>query len=417
VLFAICEAQFRCVLRRLDKGFATAPLLVGAAGLGAAALPAIAYWAGTRAAPALHDADPSFLALSAGFFAALVGAVLALLEPGRHALGTQLEAAPVPRATTFVGLTVVPPAVALVLLGLPVALFVAPAAGADTPVVLARLLGAAAIGAAGAEAALATGRRSLRGVPVAAVLALLVLGWKSALVVPFAVALWLAAAALRPDERPLRASVRVIGRGLLGTTALRYARQPELRRQAAAACVLAVAGAATLRAVGVPNKGAVLASGTTALLGAAVVPLAAPGLDRRADWLWRSSPRGGVGLAALSGGVAVTLGFVVAVLGAAGALAAAPVSPPAALALAAGAVVTLGAGFLAGSLVPWSSDRLADQLAAYAAFAVVLSVLWFALARTAPLVGAAHGLRAGALAVAALACCFGAAVAVTGSRT
>ena len=71
---------------------------------------------------------------------------------------------------------------------------------------------------------------------------------------------------------------------------------------------------------------------------------------------------------------------------------------------------------LAGSVVPWRSDRLAEQLGGYAAFGLVLSALWFVLARAAPLLGADHGARAAALAGAALAGCVGAAVAVTGSR-
>lgn len=416
MLFAICNAQLRCVWRRVNAAFAAAPLVVGAAGLGAAALPAIALWGGTRAAPALLAADPTVLALGAGFVAALAGAVLTLLAPGRRALGTQLEAAPVSRTTAFAGLTVLPPAVALALLGLPVALFAAPAAGRATPLVLARLLGAAAIGGAGAEVTLAFGRRSLRGLPVAAALALLGLAWESVLVVPFAVALWLGATAWRPDERPVRATVRVVGRGLLGITAQRYARRRELRRQVAAACVLAVAGAAALRVIGTPKQVAVLSAGATALLGAAVVPLAAAGIDRRTEWLWRAVPRRGLELAALHGVVALALGFVVAAIGVVGSIAVAPVSPTVALPLAVGAVVILGAAFLAGSLVPWRSDRLADQLGAYAAFGVVLSALWFALARSAALVGAENGARAGALALAAFACCFGAAVRVTGSR-
>lgn len=416
MLSAICEAQLRCVWRRVDTAFVAAPLVVGAAALAVAALPALALWAGERAAPALRSADPSVLALGAGLAAALAGAVLTLLAPGRQALGTQLEAAPVPRATAFVGLTLAPPAVALALLGLPVALFGAPAAGRAMPLVLARLLGAIAIGGAGAETALAFGRRSVRAVPVAAALAFLVFAWQSLIIVPLAVALWIGAIALRPDERPVRATVRVVGRGVLGTTALRYGRRRELRRQVAAACVLAVAGAATLRVTGVPSQVAVSFAGATALLGAAVVPLAAPGIDRRAEWLWRSAPRRRSQLAVLHGGVGLTLGLAVAVIGIAASFAAAPVSPSVALPLGVAAVVVLGAALLAGSLVPWRSDRLTDQLGAYAAFGAVLSALWFALAHGAPLVGAEHGARAGALALAALACCFGAAVAITGSR-
>jgi hypothetical protein len=416
VLFAICKAQLRCTWRRVDAAFVAAPVLVGAAALGIAALPALAVWGGARAAPALRTADPSTLALGAGLVAALAGAVLTLLAPGRRALGTQLEPAPVPRVTAFVGLTLLPPAAALALLAVPAAFFVAPAAGRSSPLVLARLLGAAAAGAAAAEAALALARRSLRGVPVVAGLVLLLFGWRNVAVVPFAVALWVAAAAVRPDERAERASVRVLGRGHAATTLLRYARRRELRRQAAAAFALALGGAVALRATGVPNQVTVFFGGATALLGAAVVPLAAPGIDRRAEWLWRSAPVARAKLAFVHGVIALVLGLVLAAIGVAGSLAVAPVKPTMALPLAAGAVVVLGAALLAGAIVPWRSDRLAEQLGAYATFGVVLSALWFALARAAPFVGAGHGARAAALAGAGLAFCVVAAVAVTGMR-
>ena len=416
MLFAICNAQLRCVWRRIEGAFAAAPVLVGGAAVGVAVLPAVAVWAGRRAAPALRAAEPSTLALGAGLAAALVGAVLTLLAPGRGAFGKQLEAAPISRATSFVGLTLIPSASALALLAVPAALFAAPAAGRATPLVLVRLLGAAAAGGAATEAVLALARRSLRGAPVAACLVLLLLGWRTAAVAPFVVALWVAAAAARPDERPERAGVRVQGRGRVATAALRYARRRELRRQTAAACALAAAGALALRASGVPNRATVLFGGSTALLGAAVVPLAAPGIDRRAEWLWRSAPSGRAALALIHGIVAIVLGALVAAIGIVLTLAVAPVRPAVALPLAVGAVVVLGAALLAGSVIPWRSDRLAEQLGGYAAFGVVLTVLWFALARTAALLGAEHGARAGVLACAALAGCVGAATAVTGRR-
>ena len=157
-------------------------------------------------------------------------------------------------------------------------------------------------------------------------------------------------------------------------------------------------------------------AGATSLLGAAVVPLAAPALDRRAEWLWRTTPPPRTTLALLHALIALALGLVVAAIGVAAALVAAPVDPTLALPLAVGAVVVLGAALLAGSLVPWGSDRLAEQLGAYAAFGVVLSVLWFGLARGSRLVGAEHGARAGGLAFVALGCCIAFGVTVTGRR-
>jgi hypothetical protein len=210
--------------------------------------------------------------------------------------------------------------------------------------------------------------------------------------------------------------VRVLGRGRGTTAALRYARRRELRRQAAAACALAAGGAVALRLTGVPNQVSVFFGGATALLGAAVVPLAAPGIDRRAEWLWRSAPVSRGEVAFVHGVVSLGLGALVAAAGVAGSLAVAPVPPTVASPLAAAAAVVLGAALLAGSIVPWRSDRLAEQFGAYAAFGVVLSVLWFALARAAVPLGADHGARAAALAAAALLSCFGAAVTVTWRR-
>jgi hypothetical protein len=406
----------RCSARRLEGAFAAAPILVGTAALGVAVLPAFAFWGGERAGSTLRAGNPTALAFGAAIMAALVGAVLTLLAPGRRLLGAQLEAAPVPRLTSFVGLSLFSPCVVLALLGLPLALFVAPVAGRETPFVLVRLLGAAAAGGASVEAALAFGRRSLRGLPVVACLALLAVAWRNPVVAPVAVALWIAAAAVRPDERSVRASVRLLACGRFRTTAVRYARRRELRRQAVAACVLAASGAAALRGAGVPHQVAALFGGSTALLGAAVVPVAAPGLDRRGEWLWRSAPWPRSALALLHGLVALTLAATVAATGAGLSLAVAPVAVPFVLPLAVAMPVVLGAALLAGAVVPWRSDRLAEQLGAYAAFGVLLSLLGFALARAAPVIGAEHGPRAAALASAALACCVGAAVSLIGRR-
>jgi hypothetical protein len=368
-------------------------------------------------APTLREADPALLALAAGLTAALAGGVVTLLSPGTRALGTQLEAAPIPRVPALLGLRLFAPAAALVLLALPVALFAAPVAGTATPVVLVRLAGAVALGGAAVEAALALARRSLGGVPVVAVLALLLLARGSVFAAPFAIALWVMSLATRPDERAPRAMVRVVARRRSSATAMRYARRRDLRRQAAACVVLAVVGAASLRTAGVPNEVAVSFAGATALLGAAVVPLAAPGLDRRADWLWRSTPTRRWMLALVHGSVALGLGILVAAVGVAGALAAAPADPAVLLPLAAGAAVVLGAALLGGSLVPWRADRLAEQLGAYAAFGVVVSTLFLVLAWSAPVVGAERGALAGILALATLGLCVGAATLVTARRS
>lgn len=416
MLFAICEAQARCVVRRLASAFAAAPLVVGGFVLVVALVPAASWWAGVRTAPALQAADPSLLAVGAGLTAAVVGAVLTLLVPARP-LGTQLEAAPVPRGVAAAAFRLLIPGVALVALSAPVALFLVPVAGRGTPAILLQLAGAGALGGAAAEAALAFGRRSLVALPVLALVALLVLARGRVVAAPIALAVWGASLVLRPRERAARATVRVVARRRALILAFRYGRRRDVRRQVAAGVAVAVAGAVLLRVTGVPNDVAVVFGGATSVFGAAVVPLAAPGLDHDADWLWRAAPAERHGLALLHGAVALGLGFALATVGIALVFAAAPARVGLVPPLAAGAAVVLGAALLGGSLVPWRADRIAEQLASYAAFAVVLTVLWLALARSALLLRAEHGASAGALTAAALVSCLGAATLVTARRT
>jgi len=415
VAWTLCRTELRCLARRLEGAFAASPLVVGVGALALAALPAVALWAGVRAAPSLRGAAAAeSFAVSVGLAAALAGAFVTLLAPSRRALGRQLEAAPLSRATVFAGLTALPLALLLCAIGLPAALFIGPAAGGRAPLVFGELLGALALGGAAAEAALALARRSLRGVPVAAAVGLIALAGRGAALL--AVALWLVAAAMRPDEPPERGAVRIVARSAFGCALLRYARRRELRRQAFAALALTGAGALVLRVTGVPRAAGVLLAGSSALLGAAVVPLAAPGLDLRAQWFWRSSPSSPGRVAGRNAAAALACGASVAALGAGLAVAVDPVPPRTAAPLAVAGLLVLGAALLAGALVPWRSERQVEQLGAYAAFAAVLTGVWIALARLAPLVGAEHGPRAAMLAAAGFACCVAASVALSARR-
>jgi len=411
VAWTLCRTELRCLARRLEGAFAASPLVVGAAVLALAALPAVALRAGMRAAPSLRAAAAAqSFAVSVGLAAALAGSVVTLLAPGRRALGRQLEASPLSRTTVFVGLTALPLALVLCAIGLPAVLLVAPAAGRRTPLVLAELIGAVALGGAAAEAVLALARRSLRGVPIAAAVGLIALGGRGP--APLAVPLWAAAAALRPDEPPERGAVHVVVRSAFGCALVRYARRRELRRQALAALALTGAGAVVLRVTGVPAAAGLLLAGSSALLGAAVVPLAAAGLDLRAQWLWRSSPSSPAVIAGTSAAAALVCGGSVAAVGIAVAMAADPVPPAdaAPLAVALAGLLVLGAALLAGALVPWRSERPVEQLGAYGAFAAVLTGAWIALSRLAPFVGAERGSRAAGLAAAACVCCVAASI-------
>jgi len=405
--------QARCLARRAADAFAASPLVLLLAGGAFAALPVLALWAGRSAAPALQSADHRAVVVSAALVAGLAGAAVTLLVPGPRALGCQLEAAPVPWPVAFAGLVLFPVSVALVLVLPAAALFVAPSAGARTPLVLARVLGFAALGGCAAEAAVAVARRSARGLPVAAGCGLLAVLDAPP---PLAVVLWAAAAAARPAEPAARGDVTVVVHGVAGTALARYARRRDLRRQAAAGVAVAVAGALALRVVGVLDVAAAFGA-FGAVLGAAIVPLAAPGADRAAEWLWRAAPASRRSLAFVFGGVALALGAAVALAGALGALAAAPAPPARLLPLAAVLALVLATGLLAGAVVPWRSDRLGEQLGAYAAFGVVAAVVWASLARLAPLLHAEHGLRAVALVACASLACVAASAGVQGRRT
>jgi hypothetical protein len=227
------------------------------------------------------------------------------------------------------------------------------------------------------------------------------------IVAGLALALWLAAAAFRPDAPLTRAAVRMLARGTFTSALARYVRVRELRIQAFAAVAAAGAGAALLRAVQMPRSSAAAVAAATGVLGAAVFPLAAAGIDARADWLWRAAPRSRAVLACLFEAAALLAAAVVALVAVLAALAAAPVAPGRVLPLAAFAAVAFAAALVAGAVVPWRPRRPAEQLGTYAAFVLLGSMLAAALARLAVVVDAESGARAAALAVVVLAAALG----------
>ncbi|MEX2211548.1 MAG: hypothetical protein WD689_07275 [Gaiellaceae bacterium] len=414
---AVVRAGLLCAVRR--SGRRAAILVV--------ALPALALLAGERAGPALQQAVASSLpaALSTGLgfgaTAAVAGVVVALAVPRRRFLGAQLAAAPLSPAALFAAVTLVP----LLLAGLAAsaveAAFLVPALGAAAPTALAAGWAGFALGAATAE-----GGAALRGSPAGAVALAGVAGlWAlgavgagtDALFGPFgylglalrgeelgtgpaalagiavaAFALWGLAAAFRPDDRPARGEVRAIlptGGGPLTAAFLaslkRLGRRGELRRTAWTATAAAAAAGLVL-AVLVGAEGMLLGA-SLAVLGAALVPLAAAGIDGEAEWLWRASPapRWATGAAAAVAGLVVALLLVTAAVAPAAGWAGA--SAGALLQVLALAVFTLGAAAIAGALLPWRSDRPADELASFGALVAVATGLWFVLGRAAESLG------------------------------
>jgi hypothetical protein len=438
VTWALCSAQLRCARRRASAAFAASPVLVGAGVLGVALLPAVALWFGTRLGPTLRDAAAEdarlarSMGLSACLAAALAGVVLALIAPGVRALGAQLAAAPVSRLTTLLGLTFVPFVFAVTFLALPAVLFLAPVTRSATPAACASLGASLGLGAAVAEAALALARRAARGLAVAGAAAALAvldpargladafLGHRAlsrpALLALAALVLWFAAAATRPAEPARRGAARFVARGPFAVAIARYARAPELRRQAVASVALAGGGAALLRALGSTHEVASLFAAATGVFGAALVPLAAPGLDRLAGWVWRSAPRSQSGLALCHAAAALTAGAFVGSAAVLAALAASPIAPGNLAPLAPLGALLFGAALVAGAAVPWHAERATEQFASYAAFAAVAVLLSGGLARLAPIVGARSGAPAAALAAVTALGCVLASAAISGRR-
>jgi hypothetical protein len=148
-----------------------------------------------------------------------------------------------------------------------------------------------------------------------------------------------------------------------------------------------------------------LPAAATGILGAAVLPLAVTGLDRRAEWLLRSAPRARRSLALRSGLAGVIAGAAVAVTGVGASASVAQALPSRALALVPLACMVFGAGLLAGAIVPWHLGRAVEQLGSFAALAVLAGGLSFGLARLAPFVHAESGFGAAVLGASALAAC------------
>jgi hypothetical protein len=438
---AVVCAALLCARRRIGLP----PLLL------ALALPAIAYLAGRRAAAPLEAAVATSrpaalsLALGLGSAAALAGLIVALITPRRRFLGSQLAAAPLPPLALFAAVTFVPFAVAGAAASAIEAAFLVPALGRAAPVaVLAGcagfLLGAAvaegatglrssplawgvlaAVGglwvaaAAGAGAGIVFGPfgylgLALRGEPVAfgspgPSLAGLTLA---------AVGLWAAAAAVRADEPPSRGAVRAflrVGSPPLAaavTVALKcYGRRPELRRAGwAAAAAVGLGGLVMAVRLG---PAAVPFAGALAVLGGTVVPLAAVGIDREAEWIWRAAPVPRWQTAAVASLGALVLGGSLVLVGTAPAAGWARAPGAVLLQVAGAAVFVLAAALIAGALVPWRSDRPGEELATCVALVGVAAALWFALGHAAGALGGGGAATASLLTLEA-----GTAVALTG---
>jgi hypothetical protein len=407
--------------RRAARAGAAYPVAAAGALLAALALPALSFWSGVRADDALHsaiDVHPGAAHDAAAVLAlgaAMAGVLVASVAPRRELLGAQLLPAPLPRAVATVALTLVPVALLLSAAAVPAALFLVPITGPAAPAGLAALGCSLAAGAAIAETVVAVARRAVRGVAFAALAAAVLLagpvdvlagslrGETSAAVFPFAVvalAGWGICAAFRPEAPGSRGVVHVCARGVVTAAFARYARHGRLRVNALAAVAFASLGAAVLLAAGFDASTSATLASLTSVVGAAMIPLATPGIDRRAAWLWRSVPARAGSLFLRGCIAALAWATLVAAVGIALASVVAPAPPSVLASAAAAAAVVFGCALMTGTPARGGTG---GELMLLSAFAAVTAMWSFALGHIASAVGAERGAAAILLAAVSLA--------------
>ena len=433
------RATVVCAWRRGLPVLAANPLVAVCVAGVALALPLLAPLVGRRLGPAAvalagDEALARSFAVSVGFTSALAGAAVASLAP-RDAVGPQLAAAPVSRLVTFLSVTALPLLLVASAIGALAVLFLVPFT-AETPggtraafVVLAGAAATAALGAALAETALGLARAApsallalgalaatwtlstvtagggvllgplayvaaaLRGSAPALAEPLAVLGATTAV----GVVAW-AVTAARSAEPPPRGRIRSVlpvpsdpRLASFAVAVKRTVRRRALRRHALGVASVSASAALLLDALlPVPSEVPVFFAGATATLGAAVLPLAAAGLDREGEWFWRAVPVAPGPRAVAASLALVLLAFALVALAVFPVALFAPVQAVEYAKLAVAAALTFASALVAGTLVPWRGDRLPEQVASYAAFALVAIALWLVVstaARNAPLVG------------------------------
>ena len=422
--WTLCKTAIRCCARRVRAAVLANPLIGALAIIAALTLPLLALVAGRSFSGVVtaargDDALAFALALALGNAAATGGAALAALAPTRELLGAQLGPSPIAQRDVFIGLLLLPAALA----GLPVVLlvltFAMSAGGLQFAVnVVTSGIAAASVGAGAAEAVLGLARGSRLALVSLGALACAcaLVGYAAgnlALgpIAPFAaalggevafplaltmlagavaLALWALAAVKRPSPRRRRAAVRVavpLPRGAefasACATAARLARNAHVRRHVATAIAFAVGGAA---AVDVAIGGAGLAgffAGSVALVAASVLPLVGAALRRDSRWLVRPAPTRRRALAAADACGAVFVGALVVAVVLAAAATLGSLDAGAYVVVSTTAATVLGAAGATGALLPWHPASVVEQLASYALLAVVAGSLAAVVGRAA----------------------------------
>lgn len=427
--YALAEAQWRAMRRRIGRAAAGSPVVAVGVFLLLLTSPLATILAGRSSGRALGaslsqlDVAES-LTVTAAFVSVLVGCILAVIAPGERALGEQLAAAPLSRMQRFLGMTAIPVAFVLAVLVVFAAMFALPFAaagpgGAGAGIAVLALSGAGlAAGAILVQGVIAARRGALPGLaaltavgvgwPLCGLLAggpaaLGLFGWLPAVLAggqsPVAsvvlglglsagfAAAWVMLCLHTPLEVPVRrertrqlrlpasftGAVLVLG-------LVRVARRRELRQQAMLVAASTIGGALLLRSVVPASLEFVFVfCATTAIIGAAVSPLAVVGLDARGQWFWGTVPISRRRRAVSSHASALFAGLAILVVACAPVAVLAGPAPQALIDVAVLASVVFAAALIAGALLPWKEGSGSEQMVSYAIFMVAAGICWMGL--------------------------------------
>lgn len=431
----LVRAVLVCSWRRLRPFLVANPLVAMVALLALPGLPIASYIGGGRVAPSLSKALLEQDGVVEGFVAAIVfsgalaGAIVATVAPGLAVFGSQITVAPIRRMRFLWAGAGFPLALGafafsslLALAALPVAAHLPAGRLLVLELVFAALC-ASVLGALAIESALAAARARPVAILVLCFIAAL---WIVAASVggsrglgPFAVVtsslsaapgdvalrsaglagltlvasfLWLYLAASRAPAR-FQAEPRLIllqmprgpFRAGIVVAIKRLSRRAELRRQISALTLLCVlAGPALL--VFVPTIQDVVVLGLVAyaaIVGVALLVLAAAGVDEEGRWLWNVAPGGARSRPAGNALGAILLALFTFLVAVAPSFVIARPSFSLVVAFVGFACFVLGVAAISGTIVPWRSDRVVEQIASYTACVVLVGVLWYLVGKVA----------------------------------
>lgn len=427
--YTLAKAQWQALRRRIGRTAAGNPVIAVGVFVSVLASPLLAVLAGRASGRALGASVSSLdvaqsLAVTVAFATVLAGCILAVLAPGEDALGEQLAAAPLSRRERFWGMTAIPALCAIGAL-LPLAtLFALPFAAAGPGGVSAGIATLAlsgsgfTMGAVLVQATVATHRGAVSGLTALAGVGLVwtlcgllstgpvVLGVFGALPAVLAGqqpaiaatlvglgltaafgAAWVALCLRTPLEATLRRErtrrpllpTHYVG-AVVALGLLRVARRRELRQQAVLVVAATTGGALLLHSIVPASLGFIFVfCASTAIIGAAISPLAVAGLDARGRWLWDTAPTGRRQRAVYSHAAALFAGWAVLLVACAPVAALAGIGSGALTDLAVLSAVVFSGALVAGALLPWREAAGGEQMVSYAIFMIIAGAGWMAL--------------------------------------